>query len=118
MHPVTDAPVIYSNDSSPEASGTLQFDKVCIKRPSHHHKIHSYYSSSVQNIYLNAIEIQCYCQNLTTENLPFTVGENNNFSSSINHGKLRNIDVKLSVSKSSSISLEYYSARVFPPPGT
>jgi len=31
MHPVTNAPVIYSNDSSPEASGTLQFDKLCIK---------------------------------------------------------------------------------------
>lgn len=31
MYPVTNAPVIYSNDSSPEARGILQFDKVCIK---------------------------------------------------------------------------------------
>lgn len=79
MHPVTNAPVIYSNDSSPEASGTLQFDKVCIKvsLPSPQNPLILFFSSTeylLECYFQRATEIQWCFQNLTTENLPFTVG--------------------------------------------
>lgn len=104
MYPVTNAPVIYSNDSSPEASGTLQFGKVCIKvsLPSPQSPWILFFFRReylLEHCFQKAIEIQRYFQNLTTENLLFTVGKNNIFSSSIKHGKLRNRSVKLSALK-------------------
>lgn len=53
----------------------------------------------LEHYFQKPTEIRWYFWNLTTENLLFTVGKNNIFSSSIKHGKLRNRDIKLPVFK-------------------
>lgn len=102
MYPVTNAPVIYSNDSSPEARGILQFDKVCIKvsLPSLQSPwIFFFFSKKkkylLEHYFRKVVEIQWYFQNLSTENFfLFAVGKNI-FSSSIKHRKLKNRNAKL-----------------------
>lgn len=112
MHPVTNALVIYSNDSSPEASGTSWFDKLYVKvsLPSPQSPLILFFFSTeylFQCYFQRAIEIQSCFWNLTTQYLLFTVAKNNVFSLSIKHGKLSNRGVKYLPLKSSTISLEY-----------
>lgn len=120
IHPETNAPVIYSNDSSPEASGTLQFDKVCIKVSTLSPQspwilfffsyiyiyIHMYLDAISKHILkyngIFRIQQQRICFFLCVTNIFF--------SSSVNHRKLRNRDV---VSCPWNQVLSAYSALVF-----
>lgn len=122
LHPVTNAPVIYSNDSSPEAGGTLQFDKVCIKvsLPSPPSPWILFFFSTeyiLECYFQKAFELRWYLRNLTTENLLFIEGKIIFFSSaSINHGTPRKRDVGYLFLKSNNVSLRSYSA-CFATPG-
>lgn len=116
LHPVTNAPVIYSNDSSPEAGGTLQFDKVCIKvslpSPPSPWILFCFSTEYILECYFQkAFELRWYLRNLTTENLLFIEGKIIFFpSASIKHGSPRKRDVGYLFLKSNNVGLGGYSA--------